>query len=113
MKSSSSRQGITIPAGRSPGSISAIYSGLDQQAALEARKGAQVNSEAAKLNEQAVKRPLAPEKVIPVHSKRREPKNPADKEIFELRKQGKEVPKELLDKKFAHNRARHSQDLRR
>ena len=64
--------------------------------------------------EQAVKRPLAPEKVIPVHSKRREPKiNPADKEIFELRKQGKEVPKELLDKKFAHNRARHSQDLRR
>ena len=69
-----------MPAGRSPGSISAIYAGLDQQAALEARKGnQQTQSESAKLNELAVKRPLAPEKVIVVHSKRREePKNPAD-----------------------------------
>ena len=32
---------------------------------------------------------------------------------MELRKQGLEVPKEMLEKKFAHNRERHSKDLRR
>ena len=36
-----------------------------------------------------------------------------DGEIMELRKQGLEVPKEMLEKKFAHNRERHSKDLRR
>ena len=36
-----------------------------------------------------------------------------DREIMELRKQGLEVPKELLDKKFNYNRERHSKDLRR
>lgn len=54
-----------------------------------------------------------PEKVINLHKRREEKKNPMDKEIMELRKQGVEVPKELLEKKFAHNRERHSKDLRR
>ena len=51
--------------------------------------------------------------MIPVYTKRRQEPNPADHEIMALRKEGLEVPKELLDKKFAHNRARHSKDLRR
>ena len=32
---------------------------------------------------------------------------------MELRKQGLEVPQELLDKKFTYNRERHSKDIRR
>jgi len=39
--------------------------------------------------------------------------NPSDKQIFQLRKEGKDVPKELLEKKFAHNRERHSKDMRK
>ena len=48
-----------------------------------------------------------------MHKRREEKKNPMDREIMELRKQGLEVPKELLDKKFNYNRERHSKDLRR
>lgn len=53
------------------------------------------------------------EKVIKVHTNGRQERNPADAEILRLRKEGHEVPRELLEKKFAHNRARHSKDLRR
>ena len=49
------KEGIGMPPGRSPGSISAIYSGLDKQAAFDLRKGNSQSSESARLNEQAVK----------------------------------------------------------
>ena len=48
-----------------------------------------------------------------MYSKRREKTNPADAEIMKLRREGKEVPQELLDRKFNFNRERHSKDLRR
>lgn len=62
-------------------------------------------------NELAVKRPLKPEKEIKVHTKRDQEVNPADEEIKKLRREGLEVPRELLEKKFAHNRARHAKDI--
>ena len=36
--------------------------------------------------------------------------NPADQEILKLRKDGKDVPKDLLDKKFDFNKAIHEED---
>lgn len=103
-----------MPNGRSPGSISAIYAGLDQSVALEARQRNSSSGDNQKLNQNALKnKQVKEEKVIPVFTRRRQEPNPADHEIQQLRKGGLEVPKELLDKKFAHNRARHSKDLKR
>lgn len=69
-----------MPSGRSPGAISAIYSGLDQQAALEVRQRT-VSNEDNRKNELALKgRPKKEEKVIRM-ARRAEQKNPVDEQI--------------------------------
>lgn len=82
---------------------------------MEVRKGSGGhNNESDKLNEAALKaKPAQKEKPIQMYSKRREKTNPADAEIMKLRREGKEVPQDLLDRKFNFNKERHSKDLRR
>jgi len=50
--------------------------------------------------------------VIPI-ARSRDVRNPADDEIMKFRKEGLEVPKELLEKKHSFNRARHERDIRK
>ena len=94
-----------MPGGRSPGSISAIYNGLDQQVNLEARKRGDGQSESDKINEAALKARGArkQEKVIQT-AKSRVERNPADAQIKQFRKEGLEVPRELLEKKHSFNK---------
>ena len=62
-----------MPAGRSPGSISAIYAGLDHQVNFDARArggASQKSQEANRQNEIALRsRPAKAESVIKIHTK--------------------------------------------
>ena len=65
---------------------------------MRTRSDRQKTDIANRQNELALKnRVIKPEKVIKVHTKRRYEVNPADVEIQRLRKEGLEVPRELLD----------------
>ena len=94
---------------RSQGSsITAFYENLDTAYALEARHRISHESESDRLNQIALKErgKLKPERVIKI-AQFREEKNPAEEEIIKLRKEGLEVPRELLDKKLKLNKERH------
>ena len=54
-----------------------------------------------------------PQNELSVQARLREQVNPANAEIMSLRKEGQDVPQELLEKKFAYNRALFNKDLRR
>ena len=68
------------------------------------------------MNELALKmrgdQPKNEEKAIPI-ARSRQLVNPADVEIRNLRQQGLEIPRELLSKKHAFNKARHEKDVKR
>ena len=83
-KRSAANANISLPAGRSPGSISAIHSGIDAQVMNDARtKADRQKSEASdRVNQEALRnKVIKPEKVIKVHTKRAVEINPADIEI--------------------------------
>jgi hypothetical protein len=58
---------------------------------------------------------VKPDTVIKIHTNKKTEKyaNPSDSEILKLRREGKKVPKKLLLKKFAHNKARHVKDIKK
>jgi len=82
---------------------------------MELRQKSHRQSESDKINEQALKERGAAakqEKVIAI-ARSRDVRNPADDEIKRYRKEGMEVPKELLEKKHTFNRQRHEKDIKK
>jgi len=81
---------------------------------MEVRQKGYRQSESDKINEQALKERggVKKEKVIAI-ARSRDVRNPADDEIKKYRKEGVEVPKELLEKKHSFNKQRHEKDIKK